>query len=84
MNDATPWIDPELIAAAKLLQDRGLVAPDRTQAPLSEVRAATDRIGAFLGEGSVPPASAIWRSRGRTVRCRAASICQTMLTSRPC
>src|SRR5260370_22314150 len=54
MNDTTPWIDPELVAAGKLLQSRGLVAPDRTQAPLSEVRAATDRIGAFLGEGSVP------------------------------
>ena len=54
MNDATPWIDPELIAAGKLLQDRGLVAPDRTQASLAEVRAATDRIGAFLGQGSIP------------------------------
>src|SRR5689334_6331464 len=54
MNDATPWIDPELAAAGRLLQSRGLVAPDRTQASLSEVRAATDRIGAFLGEGSVP------------------------------
>jgi acetyl esterase len=54
MNDATPWIDPELVAAAQLLQSRGLVAPDRTQAPLSEVRAAVDRIGDFLGEGSVP------------------------------
>jgi acetyl esterase len=54
MNDATPWIDPELVAAGQLLQSRGLVAPDRTQAPLSEVRAATDRIGAFLGEGSIP------------------------------
>ena len=54
MNDATPWIDPELVAAGQLLQSRGLVAPDRTQASLSEVRAATDRIGAFLGEGSVP------------------------------
>jgi acetyl esterase len=54
MNDATPWIDPELIAAGRLLQERGLVAPDRTQAPLSDVRAAVDRIGAFLGEGSVP------------------------------
>jgi acetyl esterase/lipase len=54
MNDTTPWIDPELAAAGQLLQSRGLVAPDRTQAPLSEVRAATDRIGAFLGEGSVP------------------------------
>ena len=54
MNDATPWIDPELVAAGQLLQSRGLEAPDRTQAPLSEVRAAFDRIGAFLGEGSVP------------------------------
>jgi len=54
MNNATDWIDPELIAAGKLLQSRGLVAPDRTRASLSEVRAATDRIGAFLGEGSVP------------------------------
>src|SRR5438552_12134991 len=54
MDDATSWIDPELIAAGQLLQSRGLVAPDRTQASLSEVRAATDRIGAFLGEGSVP------------------------------
>jgi len=54
MNDTTPWIDPELVAAGRLLQSRGLVAPDRTQASLSEVRAAVDRIGAFLGEGSVP------------------------------
>ena len=54
MNDATPWIDPELIAAGRLLQEHGLVALDRTQAPLSDVRAAVDRIGAFLGEGSVP------------------------------
>jgi acetyl esterase len=54
MSDATPWIDPELVAAGQLLQSRGLVAPDRTQAPLSEVRAAVDRIGAFLGEGSAP------------------------------
>jgi len=54
MNDATPWIDPELVAAGRLLQSRGLVAPDRTQASLAEVRAMTDRIGAFLGEGSVP------------------------------
>jgi acetyl esterase len=54
MNDATPWIDPELVAAGQLLQSRGLVAPDRTQAALSEVRAAVDRIGAFLGEGSIP------------------------------
>jgi acetyl esterase len=54
MNDATPWIDPELVAAGKLLQSRGLIAPDRTQASLTEVRAATDRIGAFLGESSIP------------------------------
>jgi acetyl esterase len=54
MNDASEWIDPELVAAGLLLQEKGLVAPDRTQAPLAEVRAAVDRIGAFLGEGSVP------------------------------
>lgn len=54
MNDATPWVDPELVAAGKLLQEKGLVAPDRTVAPLSEVRAAQDRIGAFLGLDSVP------------------------------
>src|SRR6266581_3062357 len=55
MNDAAePWVDPELIAAGKLLQDKGLVAPDRTVTPMEEVRAAQDRIGAFLGEGSVP------------------------------
>ena len=55
MNDAAaPWIDPELVAAGQLLASRGLVAPDRTKASLAEVRAATDRIGTFLGEGSVP------------------------------
>jgi acetyl esterase len=54
MNDASPWIDPELVATGKLLQEKGLVAPDRTKASLAEVRAMTDRIGAFLGEGSVP------------------------------
>ena len=54
MNDVSPWVDPELIAAGKLLQERGLVAPDRTVAALSDVRAAQDRIGAFLGLDSVP------------------------------
>src|SRR2546430_6408124 len=54
MNDAAPWVDPELVAAGRLLQAKGLVAPDRTTAGIAEVRAATDRIGAFLGEGSVP------------------------------
>src|ERR1041384_4548699 len=54
MNDAAPGVDPELVAAGKLLQEKGLVAPDRTVASLAEVRAATERIGAFLGEGSAP------------------------------
>jgi acetyl esterase len=55
MNDAAaPWVDPELIAAGKLLQEKGLVAPDRMVTPMPEVRAAQERIGAFLGEGSVP------------------------------
>ena len=54
MDDGTPWTDPELVAAGRLLQSRGLIAPDRTVTPIAEVRAAQDRIGAFLGEGSVP------------------------------
>jgi acetyl esterase len=54
MNDATPWIDPELVAANRLQQEKGLTVPDRTVAPLAEVRAAQDRVGAFLGEGSLP------------------------------
>ncbi len=54
MSDATPWVDPELLAAGALLQRGGYVVPDRTQAPLSEVRAAQDRVGAFLGDGSMP------------------------------
>jgi acetyl esterase len=54
MNDAAPWVDPELLAAGQLLQQKGLIAPDRTVMPMPEVRAAQDRIGAFLGEGSVP------------------------------
>jgi len=54
MNDATPWVDPELTALGKLLQAKGLTVPDRTVAPLPEVRAAQDRVGAFLGADSVP------------------------------
>ncbi len=55
MSDAAaPWVDPELIAAGRLLQEKGFVAPDRTIAPMAEVRAAQDRVGAFLGEGSTP------------------------------
>ena len=53
-DDAAPWVDPELIAAGKLLQEKGFVAPDRMVTPMPEVRDAQDRIGAFLGEGSVP------------------------------
>src|SRR5436309_2824018 len=53
-DDAAPWVDPELIAAGKLLHEKGLVAPDRMVTPIPEVRAAQERIGAFLGEGSVP------------------------------
>ena len=68
MNDiAAPWIDPELIAAGQLLQSKGLVSPDRTKASIAEVRAATDRIGAFLGEGSVPA-----QARTRPVAARSA------------
>ena len=54
MSDSTPRVDPELIAAQQLLQERDLLVPDRTRAPLAEVRAAQDRVGAFLGHGSAP------------------------------
>jgi acetyl esterase len=54
MDEATPRVDPEFTAAQQLLQSRGYVVPDRTTAPLPEVRAAQDRVGAFLGEGSAP------------------------------
>ncbi len=54
MNDAAPWIDPELVAAGQLLASKVFVVPDRTVTAMPEVRAAQDRIGAFLGEGSVP------------------------------
>jgi len=46
MTDATPAIDPELITAGRLLQEKGLVAPDRTKASLAEVRAAVNEIAA--------------------------------------
>ena len=54
MNDAAPWVDPELIAAGQVAAEKGLVTPDRTVASIAEVRAASERTGAFLGEGSVP------------------------------
>jgi hypothetical protein len=54
MSDTTPWIDPELVAAGKLLREKGLVAPDRTVASLADVRAATNLIDRYPAEGSVP------------------------------
>jgi acetyl esterase len=54
MSETRYWVDPEVAAAQQLLQRSGLVVPDRTQAALDEVRAAQDRVGAFLGDGSVP------------------------------
>ena len=56
MNDtaapgAAPWVDPELIAAGKLLQEKGLVAPDRTVASLAEVRAARTASARFSARG---------------------------------
>jgi len=35
MNDAAPWVDPELLAAGQLLQSKGLVTPDGTVASLA-------------------------------------------------
>ena len=57
MNDATPWIDPELVAAGQLLQSRGLVAPDRTQASL-ERGARRDRPHRSVSRRRVRPAPA--------------------------
>ena len=55
MNDATtPWVDPELTAAGKLLQEKGFVVPDRTVAPLSEVRAAQERSARFSARAPCP------------------------------
>jgi len=54
MNDAARGSTRSWLLPGQLLQQKGLVAPDRTRAGIAEVRAATDRIGAFLGEGSVP------------------------------
>lgn len=49
-----PWVDPELAAAGALLRERGLAAPPLEQAPVEQSRAAYDRIGAFLCQGSEP------------------------------
>ena len=54
MNDATPFIDPELVAAQQLLKSKGLVAVSPVTNPIAEARAATNRISAFLNEGSGP------------------------------
>ena len=84
MNDtaapgAAPWVDPELVAAGKLLQEKGLVAPDRTVASLAEVRAATGphRRVSRRGVGAAGTTSATCRCPARTARCRAGSICRT-------
>ena len=54
MSDATPWIDPELIAMGEELKRRGLASLSPVSSPLEECRSMLDRIGAFLNEGSVP------------------------------
>src|SRR5919202_1596202 len=47
-------LDPEHAAVAAALSARGLLPVSPITAPIAEARAATDRISAFLGEGSVP------------------------------
>ncbi len=54
MSDVAPWVDPELVAAGELLERHGLAPLNPATAPLAEVRAMQDRIGAVLGEGSTP------------------------------
>ena len=74
MNDTSPWIDPELITAGKLLQEKGLAVPDRTVAPLSE--GARRRTGSARFSAKVRCRSrrnATCCCPARMARCRAAS-----------
>jgi acetyl esterase len=74
VNAGTPVaIDPELAAAGALLRERGLVALNPAQAPLSEARAALARVSAFLNEGSLPLAEerdVCIRASGHDIPCR--------------
>jgi acetyl esterase len=54
MDDETPYVDPEFVAAQQLLRSKGLVSVSPLTAPIADARAALDRISAFLNEGSVP------------------------------
>ena len=47
-------LDPEQAAIGAALAARGIVGVSPMTAPIAAARAATDRISAFLGEGSVP------------------------------
>lgn len=54
MSVAEAPLDPEHVAAAAALRERGLLPVSPMAAPIAEARAAIDRISAFLGEGSEP------------------------------
>ena len=58
MNDSAPgtapYVDPELVAAGKLLQERAWSHPTGPLPRSPRCAPRPDRIGAFLGEGSVP------------------------------
>ncbi|MSQ20670.1 MAG: alpha/beta hydrolase [Betaproteobacteria bacterium] len=54
MSNATPWIDPELVAMGEAMKQRGLASLSPATSPLPECRAMLDRIGVFLNEQSLP------------------------------
>ncbi len=54
MTDATPWIDPQMVAMGDWLKARGLASLSPVTSPLAECRAMLDRIGTALNAGSEP------------------------------
>jgi hypothetical protein len=72
MNDATEWIDPELVAAGKLLQSRGLVAPTARRRHSPRCAPLSTASGLFTAKARChSPASATCPYRDRTARYRA-------------
>lgn len=54
MSEDIPPLDAEHAALAATLRAKGLLPVSPMTAPITEARAALDRIAAFLGEGSAP------------------------------
>jgi len=54
MTDATPWIDPQLVAMGDWQKARELASLSPLTSPLADCRAMLDRIGTALNAGSRP------------------------------